>query len=136
MQHECLPLSQLYLFSVLLTIILLLHSPETLLCMAISLGGKKPLCISYPLLAAKSFCLSTIQALPFLKAESGWGEMDESHFHSLSNHFVSGKQTQSVMDALRRIYPRHEISLCLQPITSLYGTSHHMLCFCGFWEDF
>lgn len=46
--------------------------------------------------AHKSLCLHTIQGLPFLKAESGWGEMDESHFPSLSNRFISGKQMCSV----------------------------------------
>lgn len=39
-----------------------------------------------------------------------------------------------VTDALGRRCPRHEISLRLQPVTSLYGSSHHMLCFHGFGE--
>lgn len=39
-----------------------------------------------------------------------------------------------VTDALGRPCPPREISLCLQPVTSLYGSSHHVLCFHGFRE--
>lgn len=65
--------------------------------------------------AHKSLCLHTIQALPFLKAESGCREMDESHFPSVSNHFISGKQMCSVWwmhlgDCVPGVR-----SLCLQP---------------------
>lgn len=63
---------------------------STPLCMAISLRGKKPL--EWAASAHKSLCLHTIQAPPFLQAESGCGEMDESHFPSLSDRFISGKQ--------------------------------------------